>query len=582
MERRFCAVLAADVAEYTRLMEADEEGTHARLMRIKTELLDPDITRRNGTVVKNTGDGFLAKFDSVLDATDCALNLQDALGDRGAFDPPEARIAFRMGLNLCDTIVEADDIYGEGVNIAARLQTFAEPGGIVLSASVVDGLGGDLIVPLTDLGELFLKNLKRPVRAFSVRTDKPVGKAARPSPTVDSRPSIAVVPFERYANDEGATYFAGGIVDDIVGALAGLKELFVISRASTLAYRSSPVDIKSVGRDLSVRYVLSGSVHRAGQALRISTELSETETGSILWAERHNGHISELFELQDRISMRVVATIAPHVRERELQRALRKHPDNMDAYDLVLQGMDLIYRMDYDAFSRGRGLLQHAIATDPTYAPAYAYAAQWHTIRVAQGWTSDPQADCEEAARLAAAAIVHDKYDASALAIYGHARSFLLKDYHVGQSFLDRALVASPNNALAWNLSSCTHSYLGNGATAVAHAEHSLRLSPLDPFDFFYLHNLGMAHYTNGSYEEAAECGLRALRRNGRHCANMRVLTASLMALGRTEEARETARTLLSVQPGFRLSNYAPVCPFSHPDRRTLFVVRLRQAGLPN
>ena len=579
MERRISAILAADVAEYTRLMEANEEGTHARLMHFRTAVIDPTVERSGGRVVKNTGDGFLATFETPLQATHCAITLQDALHVETNADPPDERIVLRIGINLCDTIFEANDIYGEGVNVAARLQAYAEPGGIVVSANVAEQIRPAIALPFTDLGELPLKNLKRPVRAFSIRWGghPPTTTAPR---VPDARPSIAVLPFRSYPPGD-ADYFTGGIVDDIIRALAGLKELFVISRASTLGYVGSELEASSIGHDLGVRYVLSGSVNRSRRMLRIATELSDTETGAIIWAERQDGKLSDLFGLQDRISARVVSTIAPHVRERELQRALRKHPDSMDAYDLVLQGIDLLYRMDYEAFSRARGLLQQAIAMAPGYAPAYAYAAQWHTFRVGQGWSEDPDLDGHEAARLASEAIARDKFDASALAILGHASSFLLKDYDRGRAFLERALVASPNNALAWNLSSCTYSYLGLGKTAIEHAEHSLRLSPLDPLDFFYLCNLGMAHYSNGTYAEAAEYCRQAMARRNSFRANLRVLTASLMALGLANEAREVANQLLKVQPRFRVSYYAPRCPFAAQETHALFLERLLAGGLP-
>jgi adenylate cyclase len=574
--------MVLDVAGYTRLMEAEEEETHRRLMRIRSELLSPTVERFKGRVVKELGDGFLATFDSAIDATSCAIRLQESLGRMAADVPPENQVLCRIGLNLADTIIEEHDVFGGGVNIAARLQSYAEPGCIVASASILALVSDQLTVPVVDLGELHLKNLRNPVRAYSLRvTTGASATGSLPNRPDDTRPSIAVLPFRHQLEDGADRYFAEGMVDDIIRALAGLKELFVISRASTLGFGGPGVDAQSAGRQFGVRYMLSGTVHRSGRRLRIGTELSDTITGAVLWAEQHDGDLSELFALQDSIAVRVVGTVAPHVRERELQRAIRKHPESMGAYDLVLQGIDLLYRMEYPTFSRARGLLQQAIVLDPAYAPAYAYAAQWHIHRAAQGWSKNPEADGCEAARLAAAAIELDKYDALGLALYGHARSFLLKDYDAGKGFLDRALVASPNCALAWTLSSCTCTYLGETRIAIERGERGLRLSPLDPLIFFYLHNLGMAHYVNGSYEDAVSYGRKAAAHKRTFRANLRVLAGSLVALGMMAEAQEAAQILLEAQPDFRLSAYASLCPFKDRDIRELFLERLRLAGLP-
>lgn len=582
-QRRLCAILAVDVAGYSRLMEADEEGTHFRLMQLRAELLEPAVANWRGTIVKHTGDGFLAIFDSVLDAAVCAMDLQRSLVEIGAAQSPETRMMFRMGLNLSDTIVEADDIFGEGVNIAARLQTYAEPGAIVVPAAIEEQLRSHPGIRRVDLGDLHLKNISRPVRAYSLHVvDEVHFGQAHGVPKPDVRPSIAILPFRRNLTTEDDGYFADGIVDDIIRILSSLKDLVVISRGSTLGFGGSRIDVRAIGRDLGVRYVLYGGVARSGGKIRIATELSDALSGAVVWAERYDGEISDIFELQDRISVQVVATLAPQIRERELKRAMRKHPESMDAYDLVLQAIDLLYRMEYRPFSGARGLLQKARLHDADYAPAYAYAAQWHTFRVGQGWSADFQADSVEAARLAAEAIERDRYDANALAICGHARSFLLHDYATGADLLDRALEAGPSCALAWTLGSCTASYTGDGPQAVARAEHSLRLSPRDPLAFFYICNLGIAHYANGAYEEAVLCGRKAFAQKKSFRANLRTLAASLVALDRLEEARSVGAKLLDVDPDFRLSHYEKLCPWQGSDTRDLFMNRLRQANLPN
>jgi adenylate cyclase len=582
LQRKMCAVLAADVAGYTRLMEADEEGTHRRLMRLRVHALEPGIAKWHGKVVKNTGDGFLASFDSVIDAARCAVELQKTVNEINDTESPDRRLTYRMGLTLADTIIEADDIYGEGVNIAARLQNYAEPGGIVVPAMVAEQLEGRLDVRRVDLGDLHLKNISRPVRAYSLGVVAGRNTFHHPVDTFDLRPSIAVLPFRKHLTSEADGYFADGIVDDIIRIMSGLKDIVVIARGSTLELGGARVDVKAIGKEFGVRYVLYGGVTRAGGRIRIATELSDTESGAIVWADRYDADASDLFELQDRISLRVVSTLAPQIREHELRRALRKHPDSMDAYDLVLQAISLLYRMEYKAFSGARGLLQQAMSLDDSYAPAWAYAAQWHTFRVGQGWTTDARADSLEAERLAEAAIERDANDATALAINGHTKSFLMHDYDAGAGLLERALWAGPSCALAWNLASCTSSYIGEHAEAVRRAETSLRLSPRDPLAFFFICNLGIAYYAGGNYDEAVRCGRRSGAEKKTFRANLRTLTASLVALERFEEARSVAAMLMEVDPGFRLTAYSGLCPWRDPEVRGLFINRLRQADLPD
>ena len=469
--RRLVAVLAADVVGYARLTEAHEETTHNWLMRLRSEVLDPGVAAHRGRVIKNTGDGFLAMFESAHEATQCALDLQRAVITKTAEQFPDQRITFRMAVNIADAIIEKDDIYGDGVNVAAHLQAYAEPGEVVVSGAVAEQIGSGLGVGATDLGDLLLRNHARPVRVFALSS-----RAAPPRlvgdafPGAEARPSIAVLPFRKHQTDPEENYFSDGIVEVIISALAALKELFVISRGSTLGYAGATIDARAIGRELGVRYVLYGSVRRSRGRVRIGTELTDTETGTIMRSDQYDGRLTELFELQDRISTNVVKTIAPNVQERKLVRALRKHPQNMTAYDLVLQALDLLYRMDGDSFARARGLLQQAISHDPAYAPAYSYAAYWYIFRVGEIGSSDPEADGAAGARYAAAAIERDPNDALALAIYGHVQSYLLKRYDRAISYLERALQAGPSSAMAWTMSSATRGFIGEGPVAVQHA----------------------------------------------------------------------------------------------------------------
>lgn len=580
-QRRLVAILAADVVGYSRLMEQHEETVHGALMRLRADVLDPGIAAFGGHLVKNTGDGFLAMFDSAQDATQCALALQRQVAAHMAAEPPDRRISFRMAINAADVIVEKDDIYGDGVNVAARLQTYAEPGGIVVTGAVAEQIGAAGDIGAIDLGDMHLRNLARPVRVYAVRAQSmPRRLIGEGEPGREPRPSIAVLPFRKYLSGPEEGYFADGVVDDIIHALGAMKELFVVSRGSTLGYGGTTIDVRAIGRELGVRYVLYGSVRRSGGRLKIGTELSDTETGAIVRTDQYEGSLTELFELQNRIAVNVLKTIAPHVRERELVRAMRKHPQNMTAYELVLQALDLLYRMDKDSFAKARGFLQQAIAHDLDYAPAYSYTAYWYVFRVGE-MGSPERADALAGAAYAASAIERDANDALALAIYGHVQSFLLKDYTKAILFLDRALAAGPNSAMAWTMSSATLGYIGDGAAAVKRAEQGLRLSPLDQQIFWHEGMLAQAHYINGDYDQAVAWARTAVGRNESVRFTLRTLMASLAALGRRDEARDVGQLLMRAQPDFKLEPYAKRCPFQGEvlDR---WIERLRQAGLPD
>jgi adenylate cyclase len=581
-QRRLAAILVADVVGYSRLMEANEELTHAWMMRLRAETLDPGIEQCGGRLVKNTGDGFIAVFDSARQGIECARLLQQSVMAQTSHQPAHQRIMFRMAVNVAEIIVERDDVYGDGVNVAARLQTYAEPGGIIVSGSAAEHAGAALGVGTIDLGELPLRNLARPVRVLALRPQMAPARLVGDGVVgAEPRPSIAVLPFRRHQTSPEEGYFADGVVDDIIHGLASLRELFVVSRASVLGYGGDTLDVPAIGRELGVRYLLYGSVRRWGGRLRIGTELSDAETGTVVRADQYEGSLSDLFELQGQIAVSVVRTIAPHVQERELVRALRKQPHNMTAYDLVLQALNLLYRMDYESFSQARGLLQRAIAIDPGYAPAYAYAADWHMIRFAESYSTDPDSEIAAAMAHASAALERGGDDPLALAIYGHGQSLLLKDHATALTHLDRAIEVGPSSSIAWSMSSCTRGYIGDGATAVQQAEQSVRLSPLDGRLHWHEGVLAQAHYINGEFEEALEWARSGVGRNETRRSNLRTLIATLVGLGQLEEARQMAGRLLTLEPRFRLGSYAERCPFSSGILEP-WLDRLRAAGLPD
>jgi class 3 adenylate cyclase/TolB-like protein len=580
LHHRLASVLMVDVVGYTRLMELDERGTHGRLMNLRFSVLQPVVEERHGRIVKNTGDGFLAMFESARDAMEAAIAMQNEVTKRESDQPPDRRIAFRMGLNIADVIVEDHDIYGDGVNIAARLQSYAEPGGIVVSGVFRDAVGGSLGLDTVDLGLLHLRHLSHPVQVISLRLPgAPTAAIGEMTGGYEGRASIAVLPFRNLAGPDDA-YFAHGMVDHIIYALAALKELFVISRGSTVGF-SDPIDLRAVGQHLGVRYVLSGSVLRSGQRLRIGTELGDASTGEIIRADQHAGDLDDLFHVQDQIAQEVVKTIAPNVRDRESKKSLRKHPQNMTAYDLVLQAMEPLYQLDYATFSRARGLLQRAIALDPGYAPAFSYAAYWHMFRQGQGWSPDASADIRAAAQLARAAIANDSHDAMALAMFGHAQSHLTRDFEQSIGIFDSAIAICPNLANAWIFKGATLCFIGDGPSAVRCAETGVRLSPFDQHVFFAEHILAQAHYVNRNFDLAISWGRRADMHNGRNTSNLRTLISSLMAIDKTEEAREVANRHAEIVPGFRVSAWAARTPMQG-DIKKQRITRLLAAGMPD
>ena len=579
-ERRVAVIVAADVVGYTRLMEADESGIHARLMHVRTTVVLPAMAQHHGRIIKNTGDGFLAMFDDAAGAMRAAMEIQRSIMTSEAKEEANRRIAFRMGINVADVIVEDHDVYGDGVNVAARLQTHAEPHGIVVSGLVADAVGGTLGMHSVDLGQMYLRNREQPVRVLSLRfTDAPNRPIGDAEPGSEGRPTIAVLPFRRLMVAEDS-YFADGIVDNIIQSLAALRELFVIARGSTLGFGDGPIDARAIGISLGVRYLLYCSVQRSGGRIRIGTELSDAETGEVLRADHYDGLLGELFQFQDRIAEETVKAIAPHVHERELKRAHKKHPQNMTAYDLVLQALEPMYRLDYASFSRARGLLQRAMMVDPGYAPAYSYAAWWHSGRISQAWTNNIAMDATEAVRLAQAALDREPNDALALTVYGHQQSYVRKEFDLAIDSFDRALTSCPNLALAWTLKGLTLCFIGDGPSALRCAQQGHRLSPRHLNIGYAEHIVAQAYYINGDFEQAISWSRRSIAHSERDTSSLRTLISSLVAIGAQEEACSVARRHREIAPQFSIREWAARSSMTESFKKSR-CERLRAAGLP-
>ena len=584
-------VVAFDVVNFSALVEADEERVLAAWRGLR-QTIDPLIAVGGGRIFKALGDGLLVEFTGPVDATRTALVVQEAVArhadDAVMHDQTPVRLELRAGIHMGEVTVEGADLLGDGINVVSRLQAHAPVGGVVVSAAVMDLISGRIDQPIEELGPITLRNMSRPVHAYAVGPKAPgsrEGSRGSRGAVLDSfqrrRPSIAVLPFVDQSEDGGASWFSDGLVEAIIAALACLPELIVISRSSVLRYRGQAHDPERVRRELAVRYMLTGSVRRDGGKVRLAAELCDCETGTAIWSDRFAGAAADLFELQDELSARVVTTIAPQVQESELRRVLRKHPESLDAYESVLRGLDLLYRVEEDPWSKALPLFERAMALDPSYATAYALAATCHGERYYEGTSADPRADHMEAERLSRLALSYDRFDPLALSLCGHIRSWLFHDFDHAIELFDRALAANPSAAIAWLRSSATFSYIDETREARRRVEIGLRLSPYDQHVFFSYGLAGLAAYASGDWVEAANWGRKSMALNPRFVGNLRFLAASLAASGQFKEAREVGRALLRVNPTFSARTFAAGHAFKDADKRRLFGEHLVLAGLP-
>ena len=579
VERKLAAILAADVVGYSRLMGQDEAGTLARLKAHRHELIDPKIAEHKGRVVKTTGDGILIEFPSVVEAVACAVAVQCGMRECNAVIPADRRIDFRIGINLGDVIVEEGDIHGDGVNIAARLEALAEPGGICVSRVVRDQVRDKLDLVLEDLGELSLKNIARPVRVFRVRPGGvPTATAADPALPLPDKPSIAVLPFQNISGDPEQEYFVDGMVEDIVTGLSRIKWLFVIARNSTFVYKGRAIDVKTVGRELGVRYVLEGSVRKAGNRVRIAAQLIDTANAAHVWADRYDRALDDVFALQDELTMSVVGAIEPTLRKAEIERARRKRPESLDAYDFYLRALPFASTCMPEDADTALPLLEQALRLEPDYAAVHALIAWCHEQRYLRGGLREEVRAA--GLRHARAAIAAGGDDAPALAIAGFVIGVLEHDFAVALDAIDRSLALSPSWALALSFSAIMRAWKGDDPTAVAHAETALRHSPYDPLIWMPFIGLAYTHFFSGRFEEAVGAAGRALQGNPRFSVPCFLRTAALARLGRNAEAAASAQLLLELQPGFTIASLVE-SEFTSPERLTMLAEALRRAGLP-
>jgi adenylate cyclase len=574
-ERRLAAILAVDVAGYSRLMGVDEEGTLTALKAHRRELIDPKIAEHRGRVVKTTGDGVLGEFASAVDAMRCATEIQRAMAERNAAIPENRRIEFRMGLNVGDVIIDEGDIYGDGVNIAARVEAFARPGAICVSENAYQQVKGKLALDVSDMGEQQLKNITQPVRVYGVGLqDAPVAAVL----TLPDKPSIAVLPFQNMSGDPEQEYFADGLVEDITTGLSRFKWLFVIARNSTFAYKGRAIDIKQIGRELGVRYLLEGSVRKAAGRVRVTAQLIETEERTHLWAERYDRAIDDIFALQDEITTSTVAAIEPSLRQAEIERARRKRPENLDAYDLVLRATQFANTGMPDGALQAMPLLERALAIDPNYALAHGQIAYCQEVLYLR-------AGRKEENRLAGirhghAAIALGPDDATALTLGGIAIGLVEHNRPLSLEVFEAALAISPSAASAYLFGSLILGWGAEAERAVEWGERGIRLSPFDPWVTAAYHGIYLGYFMRGRYEEAVTAVRAAIRSKPGFSISHFLLAASLAKLGRTDEAKSASERGLELQPNFSSSGQCAAIG-AVPELAAPLIEAMKAAGLP-
>jgi adenylate cyclase len=580
-ERRLAAIMATDIAGYTSLMQSDEAGTFVDLgsMRGAAERL---VKQHRGRIANTAGDSILAEFTSAVDAVHCALALQE---DMRRDETIATNLRARIGIHLGDVLERNGDVFGTAVNIAARLEAIAEPGGIIVSSAIRDATAGKLPAAFADLGVKTLKNIEEPVRvyALSAASTATLAQAHGPKATLPlpEKPSIAVLPFDNLSGDRDQEYFADGMVEEIITALSRFRQLFVIARNSSFAYRGRALDVKQIGRELGVRYILEGSVRKAGSRVRISGQLIDTTTGAHLWADRFEGTLDDIFDLQDHVTASVVGAVSPSLEKAEIERARRKPTESLDAYDYFLRGLGAFHQWTSDANYEALSLFQQATKLDPTFATAYGMAALCYEQRKGNGWMIDRAGEVAETARLVRMASELGKDDAAALNAAGMALAYVVGDLDHGAALIDQSLSLNANLAAAWHQSGWMSIYRGNPEVALERFSRAMRLSPRDLYVFDIQMGTGCAHFFAGRYAEAVSWAEAAVRQQPNSCPALRTLAASSAMAGRQEQAEKAITHLRELDPGLRISNLRDLFPLQQREDVARWEEALRLAGLP-
>jgi adenylate cyclase len=576
LERRLAAILAADVAGYSRLMERDEAGTFARLKRLRLELVAPVLVRHHGRIVDLKGDGAIIEFASAVDAVEAAVAVQRAMQAQDPDLPDDQRIRYRIGINLGDVIVEDGTIYGDGVNVAARIESLCEPGGVWMSRNVFNAVKGKLGLPLAPAGLHRLKNITEPVEMFRVA----LGTSTSTALPLPDKPSIAVLPFTNMSGDPEQDYFADGLVEDITTALSRVRSFFVIARNSSFTYKNRAVDVRQVSHELGVRYVLEGSIRKSGARVRIVGQLIDAASGHHVWADRFDGDLNDIFDLQDRITESVVGAVEPSIRLEEIRQARTKPTDYITAYDLYLRALPGFYSMTPEGFAEVRRLTNEALSIDPAFTLAKALGAYIRSISVSQCW-HEPD-DIRVAIRMAREVLGEARDDPTSLRFAAQVLAYSAKDYETALGAIERSLYLNPNSAQSYTGGGWVNAYAARPLIAIDHFHRAMRLSPIDPEKGIALSGIGMSYLMLERHEEALVAGEDALREMPNYGSSHRVVIGALVGLGRVEEARLAARRLMAAFPDYTLALQRQINPWRDEAFAERYLDALRVAGVPD
>ncbi|MEA2881424.1 MAG: adenylate cyclase [Bradyrhizobium sp.] len=586
VQRRLAAVLAADVAGYSRLMGRDEENTLAQLKTLRKTLLDPTIATYTGRIVKTTGDGMLVEFASAVDAARCAIEIQREMADRNTGVAPELRIEFRIGIHVGDIIIDDNDIFGDGVNIAARLEGIGQPGGICISDDAHRQIRGKIDAAFEDIGKQNLKNIAEPMQAWQVQPAgeaspavAPVAPAKARDLALPDKPSIVVLPFDNMSAEPGQDYLADGIVEAITAALSCIRSFFVIARSSAFTYKGRATNARDVGKELGVAYLLEGSVQKAGNRLRIIVQLIETEGGAHVWSSRFDGALDEFFDLQDRITEQVAGALQPSIRIAEVERSRRKRPQDLGSYDYTMRALPHVWALEKDESARALDLLEQALTIDPEYPLALSLAGWCHAQRSVYNWSDDIAESQARARSLAERAAEMSGDDSLILTVLGAVHTFV-RNHGTARVLLERAVTLDPNAAWAWSRLGWLEAYSDRSEKAIANFEHALRLSPMDPMNFNNYVGIGSANEVAQKYDEAVAFYRRALEEKPNAHWLYRNLASSLAGADRMDEAREAFAEMLRTYPDLTIAKFkqAMVCS---PATLDVMGANLRKLGLP-
>jgi adenylate cyclase len=588
VERRLAAVLAADIAGYSRLMGRDEEHTLAQLKSFRKTLVDPGIAAHRGRIVKTTGDGMLVEFASAVDAARCAVEIQRAMIQQNADVLPELRIEFRIGIHVGDIIIDDNDIFGDGVNIAARLEGIAAPGGVCISDDAHRQIRGKIDITFDDMGEQTLKNIAEPMRAWRMRLAGEDASAIRPgSPPIrvqdlalPDKPSIVVLPFDNMSAEPGQDYLADGIVEAITAALSCIRSFFVIARSSAFTYKGRTTNARDIGKELGVAYLLEGSVQKAGNRLRIIVQLIETEGGAHVWSSRFDGAIDDFFDLEDRITEQVAGALQPSIRIAEIERSRRKRPQDLGSYDYTMRAMPHVWALEKEESVKALELLEKALTIDPEYPLALSLAGWCHAQRSVYNWADDIAESQASARSLAERAAEMSGDDPVILTVLGAVHTFV-RNYGTARVLLERAVTLDSNAAWAWSRLGWLENYADQPQKAIENFERALRLSPIDPMNFNNYVGLGSAHEVAQEYDKAAAFYRRALEERPNAGWIYRNLASSLSGAGRVEEAKHAFAEMMRNYPDLTVAKFKQAMVFSTVPLNRM-AENLRKLGLPD